>query len=101
MHDSTSFSTIEGSTLLTAFDLSVTQITVHGEAAHQRFIHLNQHSMMIRLDKLEYVFQWTKFVVTVDFKKARNRYVTRTFDDSTAVDIDMFTLLIYKRTMNE
>lgn len=33
------------------------QVTVNGETAHQRPYHLNQHSMAIRLDKLEYVFQ--------------------------------------------
>ena len=56
---------------------------------------------MIRFDKLEYVFQWTKFVITVDFKKARHKYVTRMIDDSIIVDIDMPTSLFNKRTIDE
>lgn len=35
----------------------LTQITMNDETAHQRPYHLNQHSMVIRFDKLEYVFQ--------------------------------------------
>jgi hypothetical protein len=77
------------------------QVTVNGEAAHQRPYHLNQHSMMIRLDKLEYVFQWTDFAATADFKEARNRYVTRTIGGPAIVDIDMPTPLLNKRTMGE
>ncbi len=77
------------------------QVKVNGEAAHRRPYHLNQHSMMIRLDRLEYIFQWTEFAATAEFKEARSRYVTRTIGGPTIVNIDMPTPLLNKRTMGE
>ena len=40
------------------------QLTVNGETAQRRPYALNQHRMIIRLDKLEYTFQWTDYAAT-------------------------------------
>jgi hypothetical protein len=77
------------------------QLTVNGDAAKRQPYHLNQHSMTILLDKLEYHFQWTEYAAKDDFKKERRRYVARTLGGRVAVNIDveMPTPLPNKRTM--
>ncbi|MCJ1464292.1 hypothetical protein MMC07_002905 [Pseudocyphellaria aurata] len=40
------------------------QLTVNGETVQRRPYALNQHSLIIRLDKLEYTFQWTDYAAT-------------------------------------
>ncbi|KAL9014351.1 MAG: hypothetical protein Q9173_001000 [Seirophora scorigena] len=75
------------------------QLTVNGEVTTRRPYHLNQHSMKIRLDKLEYHFQWTGFAATDDFKKERNRYVTGILGGPRFVDIDIPTPLPNTRTI--
>ena len=75
------------------------QLTVNGEVATRRPYHLNQHNMKIRLDKLEYDFQWTEYAVTDDYKRERTRYVTRILGGPQFVDIDIPTPLPNTRTM--
>ncbi|KAF2969142.1 hypothetical protein GQX73_g4381 [Xylaria multiplex] len=77
------------------------QLTVNGEAATRRPYHLNQHSMKILCDKLEYNFQWTEFAAKHDFKEARKRYMARTFGELAAanMDIEMPTPLPNNRTI--
>ncbi|KAL8941859.1 MAG: hypothetical protein Q9216_002003 [Gyalolechia sp. 2 TL-2023] len=55
--------------------------------------------MKIRLDKLEYNFQWTDFAATGDFKKDRNRYVISILGGPKFVDIDIPTPLPNTRTI--
>ncbi|KAL8905547.1 MAG: hypothetical protein Q9207_002573 [Kuettlingeria erythrocarpa] len=75
------------------------QLTINGEVATRRPYHLNQHSMKIRLDKLEYDFKWTEFAATDDFKKDRNRYVTSVLGGPQFVDVDIPTPLPNTRTI--
>ncbi|KAF2812792.1 kinase-like protein [Mytilinidion resinicola] len=75
------------------------QLTVNGDAAMRRPYHLNQHSMNILLDKLEYHFQWEEFAAEDDFKKERGRYVARALGRPANIDVEMPTPLPNKRTM--
>ncbi|KAI1420108.1 kinase-like domain-containing protein [Xylaria sp. FL1777] len=77
------------------------QLTVNGDAVARRPYHLNQHSMKILLDKLEYNFQWTGFAARDDFKEERRLYVARALGGPAAADVDveMPTPLPNKRTM--
>ena len=56
---------------------------------------------MIWFDKLAYVFQWTEFVITVDFKEVCHKYITDMIDNSIIVDVDMPTSLLNKKTIGE
>ncbi|KAI4266656.1 MAG: hypothetical protein L6R35_006924 [Caloplaca aegaea] len=75
------------------------QLTVNGEEVRRRPYALNQHSMNIRLDKLEYTFQWTDYAATEDFMGERSQYVTSTLGGPLEVDFDMPTPLPNRRTM--
>ena len=75
------------------------QLTVNGEAAQRRPYALNQYSMNIRLDKLEYTFQWTDYAATEDFMEERSQYVIDTLGGPSTVDVDMPTPLPNRRTM--
>ncbi|KAL8647821.1 MAG: hypothetical protein Q9210_005333 [Variospora velana] len=75
------------------------QLTVNGEEVQRRPYALNQHSMNIRLDKLEYTFQWTDYAATEDFIGERSQYVTATLGGPLEVDFDMPTPLPNRRTM--
>ena len=48
------------------------QLTVNGETVQRRPYALNQHSMIIRFDKLEYTFQWTDYAATKTFINQRS-----------------------------
>ncbi|KAI0453499.1 kinase-like domain-containing protein [Xylaria acuta] len=73
-----------------------TQLTVNGESAQWPYA-LNQHSMNIRFDKLEYTFQWTDYAATEDFMKKRSKYVTSTLGGPLEVDVDLPTPLPNRR----
>ena len=62
---------------------------------------MNQHSMKILLNKLEYHFQWTEFAAKDNFKEARRRYMARALGGPAAanIDVEMPTPLPNKRTM--
>ncbi|KAL8942609.1 MAG: hypothetical protein Q9211_001328 [Gyalolechia sp. 1 TL-2023] len=75
------------------------QLTVNGELVLRRPYALNQYSMNIRLDKLEYTFQWTDYAATELFIKRRTQYVTSTLGGPLEVDFDMPTPLPNRRTM--
>jgi hypothetical protein len=76
------------------------RLTVNGDAtAPRRPYHLNQHSMKIQLDKLEYCFQWTEFAATEGFKEARRRYALTLGGRPTANLDEMPTPLPNKRTI--
>ena len=77
------------------------QLTVNGESVRRRPYLLNQHSMNVRLDKLEYLFEWTEFAATDEFKKARSGYVISNLGGPPIVDIDMPTPLPNRRTMGK
>ncbi|KAI3316751.1 kinase-like protein [Xylariaceae sp. AK1471] len=77
-----------------------TQLTVNGESARRPYA-LNQHSMNIRFDKLEYTFQWTDYAATGEFIRKRSEYVTGTLGGPLEVDVDMPTPLLNKRTIGK
>ena len=76
------------------------QLTVNGDAAKRPY-HLNQYSMKILLDKLEYQFQWTEFAAKDEFRSERRQYVTRTLRRPMDADteFEMPTPLRNKRTI--
>lgn len=76
-------------------------LTVNGEAATRQPYHLNQHSMKIQLNKLEYDFQWSEFAAKDDFKQERRRYMSRALGGSQFAAIDMPTPLPNRRTMGK
>lgn len=75
------------------------QLTVNGETVQRRPYALNQHSMIIRFDKLEYTFQWTEFAATKTFMQDRSDHVIKGLDGPEQVDIDMPTPLPNRRTI--
>ncbi|KAL9026044.1 MAG: hypothetical protein Q9196_005233 [Gyalolechia fulgens] len=75
------------------------QLTVNGEAVQRRPYALNQYSMNIRHDKLEYTFQWTDYAATEGFMRERSRYVISNLRGPLEVDFDMPTPLPNRRTM--
>ncbi len=77
------------------------QLAVNGEAVTRQMFHLNQRSMRVRFDKLEYVFQWTDFADTVAFNNGRERYVVEEHKGQRAVDNMMPTPLTDVRTMGK
>ena len=79
--------------------LQSTQLTVNGETVHGRPYALNQHSMIIRFDKLEYTFQWTDYAATKAFMEERSAYVIKGLAGPEHVDVDMPTPVPNKRTM--
>ncbi|KAK3331565.1 kinase-like domain-containing protein [Cercophora scortea] len=76
------------------------QLTVNGDAVTRRPYHLNQHSMKIQFDKLDYCLQWTDYAAESDFKHERGDYVASSLGGPAAVDSDfeMPTPLPNKRT---
>lgn len=70
--------------------------TVGGAAVSQT---LNQHSIDIWFDKLQYVFQWTGFAATKEFRDIRINYVASAIGASLDVNIDMPTPLINCKTI--
>ena len=81
--------------------LQSAELTVNGETVQRRPYALNQHSMIIRFDKLEYTFQWTGYAATEEFILDRTDYVTKDLDGPVQVDIDMPTPLPNRRTMGK
>ena len=77
------------------------QLIVNGDAVKRQPYALNQHSMNIRLDKLEYTFQWTEYAATNDFIAERNEYVISSLNGPLEVDIDMPTPLPSKRVIGK
>ncbi|KAK2731287.1 hypothetical protein FQN57_003533 [Myotisia sp. PD_48] len=75
------------------------QLMVNGDAATRRPYHLNQYSMKILFDKLEYHFQWTEFAASDHFKERRGNYVATYFNGPTIADFEMPTPLPNKRTI--
>ncbi|KAI1130270.1 kinase-like domain-containing protein [Nemania abortiva] len=67
------------------------QLTVNGEAVPRRPHHLNQHTMKVRLDKLEYDFRWTDYAATKEYVGERGKYVIRALHGPTIPMIDMPT----------
>ncbi|KAI0410750.1 kinase-like domain-containing protein [Xylaria grammica] len=76
------------------------RVVVNGDAVARRRYMLNQHSMSIWLDKLEYTFQWTDYAATKGFIDDRARYVVGA-GGPLEVDIDMPTPLPNTRTMGK
>lgn len=77
-----------------------THLAVNGDAVALRPYHLNQHSMKIQFDKLEYHLQWTDYAAGADFVDKRRRHVARTLGGPLAnIDFEMPTPLPFKRTM--
>ena len=75
------------------------QLTVNGETVQRRRYSLNQHSMIIRFDKLEYTFQWTDYAATETFIDKRSQYVNQALGGPMQVDFDMPTPLPNRRTI--
>lgn len=77
-----------------------THLAVNGDAVALRPYHLNQHSMKIQIDKLEYDLQWTDYAAGADFVEDRRGYMTRILGGPLAnIDFEMPTPLPFKRTM--
>ncbi|RMD44306.1 hypothetical protein DV735_g912, partial [Chaetothyriales sp. CBS 134920] len=76
------------------------QVSVNGNSVTQPY-HLNQHTMNIIFDKLEYRFEWMEFATKDQFKQERRYYVDSAFGGavSTNVDVEMPTPLPSKRTI--
>lgn len=80
---------------------SLAQLMVNGDAVARQQYHLNQHSMIVQVSKLEYRFEWTAFAAQDDFKEARRRYIAAALGGPSAayVDFEMPTPVPAKRTM--
>ncbi|MCJ1466001.1 hypothetical protein MMC07_004620 [Pseudocyphellaria aurata] len=85
--------------IASSFRSQLAQVTVNGETVQRQPYALNQHSMIIRLDKLEYTFQWTDYAATKGFIIDRSRYVTQSLGGPLQVDFDMPTPLPNRRMM--
>lgn len=75
------------------------QLTVNGDAVMRLPYYLNQHSMKIQLDKLEYHFQWTEYAAKDDFMTERSGYVSLLPRGQPSATIEMPTPLPNKRTI--
>ncbi|KAI0196674.1 kinase-like domain-containing protein [Xylaria flabelliformis] len=76
---------------LTSSSLAKQQIRVNGEVISRRMHALNQYSMKILIDTLEYIFQYTDFASTEDFVKSRKVYLTTNLNASPYRTFDMPT----------
>lgn len=73
-----------------------------GDTAVSQTLHLlNQHSVGILFDKLQYIFQWTDFAATEEFKDICIKYVASTIGASLNVDIDTPAPLINSRIIDK
>ena len=77
------------------------QLMVNSNIAIQWPYYLNQYSIKILLDKLEYYFQWMEFAAKDNFKEVCRCYMARALSRLVAANIDvkMPTLLPNKRMM--
>lgn len=66
-------------------------LTVNGETVTREMRALNQHSMRIRVDSLEYIFQYTDFASSKGFTKMREEYMTTMAGAPSFVVFDMPT----------
>lgn len=64
------------------------QLMVNGDAVQRQPYALNQHSMNIWLDKLEYTFQWTDYAATENFMEERSQYVINSLGGPLEVDVE-------------
>lgn len=62
---------------------------------------LNQYSMKIRFDKLNYDFKYASFTTTDDFKAARDSYITSVLNAPQLVDFEMPTPLLSIRMIGQ
>ena len=76
-------------------------LTVNGEAVSQQLFALNQYSMKIRFDKLEYDFRYTDFTSTSHFKTERDDYLTSAIGGPITTGFDMPTPLRSTRTIGQ
>jgi hypothetical protein len=53
-------------------------LAVNGETVSRQMNTLNQHSMKVWVDSLEYIFQYTDFASSEGFKEKREEYLTTT-----------------------
>ncbi|KFY92196.1 hypothetical protein V500_04257 [Pseudogymnoascus sp. VKM F-4518 (FW-2643)] len=77
------------------------ELTVNGGAVSSQLYALNQSSMKIRFDKLEYDFKYASFSATDDFKTARDSYLTSVLKAPQLVDFEMPTPLLSIRTIGQ
>jgi hypothetical protein len=77
-----------------------TQLAVNGDAVQLRPYHLNQHSMKIQIDRLEYHLQWTDYAADKEFMNKRRGYIASSLGGPLAnIDFEMPTPLPIRRTM--
>jgi len=76
------------------------QLIVNSNAATRRPYYLNQYSIKILLNKLEYHFQWTEFAAKDNFKEARRRYIACALGGPAAANIDVEILYSEFLTVN-
>ncbi|KAI1312871.1 kinase-like domain-containing protein [Xylaria venustula] len=79
----------------------LTQLTVNGETVQRRLFALNQHTMKITADKLEYTFQYTAFADTAAFRMERSGYLTGAMGAPALVDFEVPTPLHDTRTIGQ
>ncbi|KAI1133652.1 kinase-like domain-containing protein [Nemania abortiva] len=70
---------------------SLAEIAVNGEVVGRQMHVLNQHSMKIRVDSLEYEFRYTNFASTKGFLQIRKDYLATTLNASLSMTFDMPT----------
>lgn len=68
-------------------------LTVNGDIVDRRMFTLNQYSMNVRVDKLEYVFEYTKYSQTPLFSQDRQDYLINSMQGPVNVDFEMPTPL--------
>ncbi|KAI1309551.1 hypothetical protein F5Y03DRAFT_392842 [Xylaria venustula] len=76
-----------------------TQLTLNGHPVQQHRHALNQHSMNICFDRLEYTFKWTDHAKEYIFMQNRSQYVTDHLGGPPEVDVEMPTPLANTRTI--
>lgn len=75
-------------------------LTVNGDAVGRQMYALNQHSMKVRVDSLEYIFRYTDYASSKGFKEDRERYVSAISIESPVL-FDMPTPHLNTRTIGQ
>lgn len=77
------------------------QLAVNGDRVQRELFALNQHRMNIRVDKLEYILEYTDFAKTRTFVQKRLNYLTRIAGAPNSVIFEVPTPLRNTRTIGQ
>ncbi|KAI0855816.1 hypothetical protein F4860DRAFT_529924 [Xylaria cubensis] len=78
---------------------SLAGVAVNGEVVGRQMFSLNQHRMNIRIDSLEYEFQYTDFATTEAFSIRRKTYLGTNLNASPSPTFNMLTPHFNTRTI--